>query len=89
MINCVLGKLRSKSSRNALSLLLYYVLILNITPHLSEVQTGEKYLFILLSTTCHVTGSQAQAMAVISLPNDNSANSVRETKLTVSLRTRH
>ena len=33
-----LGKLRSKSGRNALSLLLYYVLILYITPHLSEVQ---------------------------------------------------
>ena len=28
----VLGKLRSKSGRNALSLLLYYVLILYITP---------------------------------------------------------
>ena len=38
MINSVLGKLRSKSGRNALSLLLYYVLILYITPHLSEVQ---------------------------------------------------
>ena len=38
MIHSVLGKLRSKSGRNALSLLLYYVLILYITPHLSEVQ---------------------------------------------------
>lgn len=34
----VLGKLRSKSGRNALSLLFYSVLILYIIPHLSEVQ---------------------------------------------------
>ena len=100
MINSVLGKLRSKSGRNALSLLLYYVLILHITPHLSEVQNFQLdcvEVDLHEKNTCS-SYYQRLVMSLIRrrkpwqsfrLPNDNRANSVRETKLTVSLRTRH
>lgn len=42
--------------------------------HLEHVQGKTP----VLSTACHVTDSQAPAMAVISLPNDNSANSAQK-----------